>query len=45
MDIYNFEDRTVDHIIDLIDTEMADSKQPKVVLFDIGGVCVSANFV
>lgn len=41
MDIYNLEDRTVDHIIDLVDAEMASKQQPKVILFDIGGVCVS----
>ena len=41
MDVYSLEDRTVDHIIDLVDTEMSAVKQPKVLLFDIGGVCVS----
>ena len=41
MDIYSLEDRTVDHIIDLVDAEMTAGKQPKVLLFDIGGVCVS----
>lgn len=41
MDIYSLEDRTVDHIIDMVDTEMVAGKQPKVLLFDIGGVCVS----
>lgn len=41
MDIYSLEDRTVDHILDLVDAEMSAEKQPKVLLFDIGGVCVS----
>jgi hypothetical protein len=41
MDIYSLEDGTVDHILDLVDAEMSAEKQPKVLLFDIGGVCVS----
>ena len=43
MDTYNLEDRTVDHIINLVDAEMASNNQPKVILFDIGGVCVSGR--
>lgn len=33
----------VEYILDSIDQEMAEgkTKQPKVILFDIGGVCVS----
>lgn len=30
----------VDSILDVV-ADMVDSKQPKVILFDIGGVCVS----
>ncbi|KFH46853.1 Acyl-CoA dehydrogenase family member-like protein [Hapsidospora chrysogenum ATCC 11550] len=44
MDIYSLEDRTVDHILDLVDAEMSAEKQPKVLLFDIGGVCVKSPF-
>lgn len=41
MDGYSLENPTVDQIIAVIDAEMAASNQPKVILFDIGGVCVS----
>ncbi|TDZ14369.1 Acyl-CoA dehydrogenase family member 10 [Colletotrichum orbiculare MAFF 240422] len=33
----------VDHILDVVD-DMSGSKQPKVLLFDIGGVCVVSPF-
>lgn len=35
------DDPPVDLILDVIDAEMPGPKQPKVILFDIGGVCVS----
>ena len=41
MSVLSFEDPTVDQILEAIDVEMADQMQPKVLLFDIGGVCVS----
>lgn len=31
----------VEHVLDVIDSEMASPKKPKVLLFDVGGVCVS----
>lgn len=40
MSFSDLEDYSVEQIIEVID-EMARSKQPKVLLFDIGGVCVS----
>jgi hypothetical protein len=35
------EDQPVEYILEAIDGIMAPSPQPKVLLFDIGGVCVS----
>lgn len=35
------EDYPVDFILQSIETAMAPAKQPKVLLFDIGGVCES----
>jgi hypothetical protein len=35
------EDQPVEYILDTIDDIMASPSQPKVLLFDIGGVCVS----
>lgn len=32
----------IDHVLEAVD-DMTDSKQPKVLLFDIGGVCVSSS--
>jgi hypothetical protein len=40
MSLLGVEDPPIDQILEAID-EMAASKQPKVLLFDIGGVCVS----
>jgi hypothetical protein len=34
------EDYPVDFVLDSLETIMTPSKQPKVILFDIGGVCV-----
>lgn len=31
----------IEHVLDVIDSEMASPKKPKVLLFDVGGVCVS----
>jgi len=42
MSLFSLEDPSVDQILEAIDDEMAATrKQPKVLLFDIGGVCVS----
>ncbi|KND88964.1 Acyl-CoA dehydrogenase family member 10 [Tolypocladium ophioglossoides CBS 100239] len=38
------EDPSVDPILEAIDGEMASQKQPRVLLFDIGGVCVLSPF-
>ena len=38
------DDPPVDLILDVIDAEMPDPKQPKGILFDIGGVCVSCQY-
>lgn len=38
------ENPSVDLILDVIDAEMPHTNQPKVVLFDIGGVCVSCQY-
>jgi hypothetical protein len=35
------EDYPVDFILESIESAMAPPKQPKVLLFDVGGVCVS----
>lgn len=35
------EDQPVEHILEAIGDIMAPENQPKVLLFDIGGVCVS----
>ena len=40
----NPEDPPVDLILQVVDLEMDGPKQPKVLLFDIGGVCVSYVF-
>jgi len=37
------EDQPVEYILDAIEDIMARESQPKVLLFDIGGVCVSEN--
>jgi hypothetical protein len=34
------EDYPVEFVLDSIESVMAPQKQPKVILFDIGGVCV-----
>lgn len=41
MDGSSLEDLPVDQILEIVDAEMDGNKQPKVILFDIGGVCVS----
>lgn len=38
----NEEDLPVEYVLDAIGTIMSSQRQPKVILFDIGGVCVSA---
>ncbi|KID85894.1 epoxide hydrolase [Metarhizium guizhouense ARSEF 977] len=43
MSLLGVEDPPIDQILEAID-EMAASKQPKVLLFDIGGVCVVSPF-
>lgn len=40
----NPEDPPVDLILQVVDLEVDGPKQPKVLLFDIGGVCVSFVF-
>lgn len=37
------EEQPVEYILEGIDAEMAASAQPKVILFDIGGVVVSGS--
>ncbi len=37
------EDYPVDFVLDSINSAMAPLKQPKVILFDIGGVCVCVD--
>lgn len=37
-----YSDVPIDDILTVIDIEMANQRQPKVILFDIGGVCVSS---
>lgn len=37
------EDQPVEYILDAIDSVMSSQPQPKVLLFDIGGVCVSCD--
>jgi hypothetical protein len=37
------EDYPVEFVLDSIESVMAPQKQPKVILFDIGGVCVRDN--
>ncbi|GJN86605.1 hypothetical protein PLIIFM63780_010186 [Purpureocillium lilacinum] len=45
MSLFSLEDPSVDQILEAIDDEMAATrKQPKVLLFDIGGVCVVSPF-
>lgn len=41
----SLDDLPVDKILEIVDAEMEDPKLPKVLLFDIGGVCVSAMLV
>ncbi|KAM4065999.1 hypothetical protein HRG_000158 [Hirsutella rhossiliensis] len=44
MSLSGFEDPLVDQILEAVDAEMASQKKPKVLLFDIGGVCVVSPF-
>jgi hypothetical protein len=37
------EDYPVEFVLNSIESVMAPQKQPKVILFDIGGVCVSVK--
>lgn len=41
MSSVNPEDPPIDLILEIVDSEMPGARQPKVLLFDIGGVCVS----
>jgi hypothetical protein len=38
------EDYPVEFVLDSIESVMAPQRQPKVILFDIGGVCVCVDF-